>query len=155
MGLKSLYCNFFYLSLPCRRYLASELRSINVDRVFKCRHLGCLTVEGLDESRKGRGGGGGGEEILQPVILSIGVPVDLLQPSARFPIQDGGRNSRTKDYSAPPQNTPAMQATFILLIVILEEKIFSNVRHLCTLPAGSSLELSHSSHLSSHWIQNV
>ena len=32
-------------------------------------------------------------------MLSAGVPFDSLQPSARFRIQDGGRNSRTQDYA--------------------------------------------------------
>ena len=31
-------------------------------------------------------------------MLSLGVPFDSLQPSARFRIQDGGRNSGTQDY---------------------------------------------------------
>ena len=39
-------------------------------------------------------------DCVHPVILSLGVPFDSLQPSERFPIQDGGRNSRTKDYLA-------------------------------------------------------
>ena len=32
-------------------------------------------------------------------MLSLGVPFDSLQPSARFRIQDGDRNSRTQDYA--------------------------------------------------------
>ena len=31
-------------------------------------------------------------------MLSLGVPFDSLQPSARCRIQDGGRTSRTQDY---------------------------------------------------------
>ena len=47
---------------------------------------------GRFEERQGRG-----PSIFQPVILSLAVPFDSLQPSEYFAIQDGGRNSRTKD----------------------------------------------------------
>ena len=69
---------------------------------------------GRVEERRGRGGAEEGQEagdffssppppssfIYQPVIPSPGVPFDSLQPCKRLPIQDGGHNSRTKDYSA-------------------------------------------------------
>ena len=69
---------------------------------------------GRVEERRGRGGAEEGQEagdffssppppssfIYQPVIPSPGVPFDSLQPCERLPIQDGGHNSRTKDYSA-------------------------------------------------------
>ena len=68
--------------------------------VFICHRFGCLSREGCDEPRKGGAGGGGGQGREGPVILSLGVPFDSLQPSAHFLIQCGGSNSRTKDYSA-------------------------------------------------------
>ena len=44
-------------------------------------------------------------------MLSLGVPFDSLQPSARCRIQDGGRTSRTQDYVVlAAHKIPAMQA---------------------------------------------
>ena len=87
-------------SLQCRRYWSSE-RSINGKRVYMPPFW----------MLNGRG--------LERVILSV--PFNSLQPSALFPIQDGGRNSRTKDYSAlaPHKNTRALQARFSLTFTFI------------------------------------
>ena len=84
-------------SLQCRRYLACE-RSINVDRVYM-PPFWMLNARGL------------GRVIFCQVILSLGVPFDSLQPSARFRIQDGGRKSRTKDYAALAPHKICLQCT--------------------------------------------
>ena len=67
------------------------------------RHLGCLTGEGWNESRKGRGGRG----------RKGRVPFDLLQPSVCFPIKDGGCNLRTKDYSVLSLHKICLQARYV------------------------------------------
>ena len=85
-------------------YLVSE-RLINVNRVYLSpfwmlnrRGLGQFkeSWSGAGQDGAGWGKGGAGEEL----VLSLGVPFDLLQPSEHFPIQDGGHNLRTKDYLA-------------------------------------------------------
>ena len=49
---------------------------------------------------RGRGNWMGAGLIFQPVIISLGVTFDLLQPSTCFPNQDGSHNTWMKDYSA-------------------------------------------------------
>ena len=54
----------------------------------------CLYAATLDAQRERVGTSRGKARPFEP----LGVPFDSLQPSERFPIQDGGRNSQTKDY---------------------------------------------------------